>query len=127
MNPSAEKFVLFIDGHLAGFYACIHFPHPKIKNMKRGHRLVILPQFQGLGLGILLSSWVGNYYVSKGLRFRATTAHPSLIYQRLRTPNWTFVHKKDNKDTYLGDTIKGRFSAGFRSTYTFEYILEENN
>lgn len=94
--------------------------------MKRGHRLIILPQFQGMGLGILLSSWVGRYYTSQGLRFRSSTTHPSLVHQRNKSPEWDFVHKKENKDTYEGDSIKGRFSAGFRTTYTFEFVRTEN-
>jgi GNAT superfamily N-acetyltransferase len=90
--------------------------------MKRGHRLIILPPYQGLGLGVLLSSWVGQHYKDRGLRFRATSTHPSLIHQRLKSPKWEFVHKKDHKETYEGDSIRGRFSAGFRSTYTFEFV-----
>jgi len=89
--------------------------------MKRIHRLVILPQFQGLGLGDILASWVGDYYTDKGLRFRVTSTHPSLVHRCNNNPNWRFVQKKDHKDVYDKDNINGRFSAGFRTTYTFEY------
>ena len=114
-----------IDGNLCGYYAVIHFPHPKVKNMKRGHRLIIHPQYQGLGLGEILSSYVGEYFTEQGLRFRATSTHPGLVYRRMNSPRWEFVHKKENKDTYEGSTISGRFSAGKRTTYTFEYIKGE--
>lgn len=93
--------------------------------MKRIHRIVILPQYQGLGLGVLFSSWIGKHYTDKGLRLRITTTHPSLIYQMLKHNDWEFCHKKDHKDTYEGDSIRGRFSAGFRSTYTFEFGRSE--
>ena len=89
--------------------------------MKRIHRVVILPSYQGLGLGTLFSSWVGNHFTEKGLRLRITSTHPSIIHQMLKHSNWDFCHKKDHKETYQGDTIRGRFSAGHRSTYTFEY------
>ena len=36
--------------------AIIHFPHP-IKSYKKVHRLVILPDYQGIGLGTLFLNW----------------------------------------------------------------------
>ena len=117
---------MFIDGHLCGFNACINFPHPVVKNMRKEHRLVILPQFQGLGLGSILSEFCGKYYTKQGLRFRGTTTHPSLIYRRQKNPNWVFVNKKENKDQYEGDKISTRWAVGFRTTYTFEYQPQKN-
>lgn len=114
-----------IDGEIGGYYAVIHFPHPKVKNMKRGHRLIIHPQYQGFGYGEILSSYVGKYYTDNGYRFRATSTHPGLVYRRLNSPRWEFIHKKENKDTYEGSTISGRFSAGHRTTYTFEFIKDQ--
>lgn len=121
LNVSSQKYVMFVDGHLAGFCAVIHFPHPKIKNMKKIHRLVVLPQFQGLGFGDVLNSWVSDYYTKQGMRMRITSTHPSLVHRCSNNPNWTFVGKKKNKDVYDNDKIQNRFSAGFRTTYTFEY------
>lgn len=110
-----------IDGVLAGYHAILHFPHPTVKNMKRSHRLIIHPQFQGMGFGEYLCSYVGKYYYEQGWRFRITTSHPGLVYRNMNSPNWDFVYKKDQKGEYDNSTIKGRMSAGNRTTYTFEY------
>ena len=90
--------------------------------MRKGHRLIILPPYQGLGLGVLLSSWVGQYYLDQGMRFRSSTTHPSLVHQRSKSPLWEFVYKKENKMDYDPTTIKGRMSAGHRTTYTYEFV-----
>lgn len=90
--------------------------------MRKGHRLIILPQFQGFGLGVLLSSWVGQHYLDQGMRFRSSTTHPSLVHQRMKSPLWRFEYKTDNKEAYDPTTIAGRMSAGFRTTYTFEFV-----
>ena len=113
-----------INGEICGYHAIIHFPHPKVKNMKRSHRLIIHPQFQGLGLGEILLEHTSKHYVDNGMRFRITSSHPGLVYKLLKSDIWEFIHKKENKDTYIGETINGRFSAGFRTTYTFEYKKE---
>lgn len=117
---------MFVDGQLAGFCAVIHFPHPSFRNMKKIHRIVVLPQFQGLGFGDVLGSWVGNYYVSQGFRLRITSTHPSLIHRCMNNPNWKFIYKKEHKETYDNEKIKSRFSAGFRTTVTFEYQLNNS-
>lgn len=90
--------------------------------MRKAHRLIILPQFQGLGLGVLFANWVGQYYLEQGMRFRFTTTHPSLIHQKTKSPLWRFENKKQNKETYDPTTIAGRMNAGFRTTYTFEFV-----
>lgn len=113
---------MFVDGQLAGFCAVIHFPHPSFRNMKKIHRIVVLPQFQGLGFGDVLGSWVGNYYVSQGFRLRITSTHPSLIHRCMNNPNWKFINKKNNDASPHHGEIGNRFSAGFRTTYTFEYL-----
>ena len=120
INQSAQQFLLFFDGQLAGFCGVINFPHPKVKNMRRITRLVILPQFQGFGLGRYLATWVGNYYKNQNLRLRIATTHPSLVHHLTNHPEWEFVYKKFHKEVYDNTTIKGRMSAGFRTTWTFE-------
>jgi len=35
-----------VNDEIAGFISVLHFPHPKVKNMKKVHRLVVLPDYQ---------------------------------------------------------------------------------
>ena len=47
----ADCYIGFFENNPVVFFAVLHFPHPRVKNFKRGHRLVVLPDYQGLGIG----------------------------------------------------------------------------
>jgi GNAT superfamily N-acetyltransferase len=51
LHNAAQCFVAYIDDNLVGFIAYIHLMHPKVKDIKMVHRLVVLPDYQGLGIG----------------------------------------------------------------------------
>ena len=44
----------------------LHFPHPATKNLKKVHRLVVLPDYQGIGLASALLNTIGSYYKKLG-------------------------------------------------------------
>lgn len=77
------------DGTPTAFASAIAFPHGSIKNGWRGHRLVVLPDFQGLGIGTRLDEWRA-VYVTKvmGGRFYVRTSHPRLGMARDASPRW---------------------------------------
>lgn len=126
MNTSiasgADFYVAIIEGNLAACFAVIHFPHPRCKKFKRGHRLVVLPEFQGLGLGHVLSSEVADYYVKKGYRFIITSNTKALYKQRARDPRWRITRAGRIN---AGDSMdKGLRNSGSQNRITigYEYI-----
>ena len=78
-NNASTVYVCTVNNKIAAFISIIHFPHPKTKNIKRVHRLVVLPGFQGFGLGVVLLEKIAVIYIEKGFRYRITTSAPSLI------------------------------------------------
>lgn len=58
---------------IIGFCAVRPFPHPKNKNIRRCSRLVILPDYQGIGLGVNFLSSIASLYKGKGYDFRIVT------------------------------------------------------
>ena len=54
----------------------------------RGCRTVILPDFQGLGLGVRLSDAVGDIYIEKGHRYFSKTAHMRMGEYRQKSDKW---------------------------------------
>jgi GNAT superfamily N-acetyltransferase len=111
--------------------AAISFPSGTIKNAWRGHRTVVLPEYQGLGLGVRLSDAVAEIMVQNGHRYFSKTAHPRMGEYRERSPLWrpTSTNKKDRQDLRHLDV-----DAGFswmrkkhqdlkdRICYSHEYI-----
>jgi GNAT superfamily N-acetyltransferase len=71
-----------------GFYAVLAYPSGTVKNAFRGHRLVILPDYQGFGFGHHLAELVAQHYLDNGKRFFAKTSHPRLGEYRDSSKLW---------------------------------------
>lgn len=121
LNKAARCFIAFIDNEPVAFTSGLYFPHPKVKDMYREHRTVVLPDYQGLGIGNRISEWLGKYYHNKGKRFMSTTSHPSMIKHRIKSDKWILKRKasrvKDSKSTFSVN----RKSSSNRLTMSFEY------
>src|SRR5205814_139561 len=67
------------------------FPHPKVKDIVRARRQVVLPDWQGLGIASRLEEWIARKYTAQGFRFRSISAHPAMNAHYNKSPNWTYV------------------------------------
>lgn len=68
---------------------------------KREHRLVILPEVQGMGIGVALSEFMGEHYTRNGYRYYCKTSHPKLgVYRNKHPEKW-------RPSTYNGKVSKG--------------------
>jgi GNAT superfamily N-acetyltransferase len=88
MHKAAVCFGLFDDERIVGFCAVMHFPHPTAKNIRRVHRLVILPDYQGIGLGVRFLEAVAEHHVERGFRFSIVTSARNLCCALARSPRW---------------------------------------
>lgn len=87
-NNAANVFIALINNEIAGFLSVLHFPHPKSKNIKKVHRLVILPDYQGVGFGIKFLNEIGKIYKQQKDRFTVVTSAPSLIFALKKSNLW---------------------------------------
>lgn len=85
--------------------AVLHFPQRDRPNMKREHRLVCLPDYQGVGIGHALSESVAQFYLDQGFYYSSITSHPGVIAHRAKSPLW----KCTVPMTIRGDTMSGRW------------------
>lgn len=91
-------------------------------------RLVTLPDFQGVGIGMRLAEAIGNQHRAAGERLNVTASHPSLLRHCARSPLWRTVGVRSAG-------IPGRrFIANYRgaperTAVSFEYTggLREQN
>jgi GNAT superfamily N-acetyltransferase len=75
--------------NLVGFVSVIPFPHPLVKRARREHRTVVLPDYQGFGIGVRLSDAVARHHVEElGYAYYSRTSHPRMGEYRERHPNW---------------------------------------
>ncbi len=121
LNPSAKCFIGYIENNPVCFFAVLHFPHPKVKNFKKGHRLVVLPDYQGLGIGHIFSSEIAQDFIDKGYRFIITSSTKSLYTQRSKDKKWKVTRKGrvsgGAKTAVLRSTISNN-----KLTYSYEYV-----
>jgi GNAT superfamily N-acetyltransferase len=75
---------------------------PMRKGWKRVHRLVVLPDYQGIGIGIKFINEVSRYYIEKGLNMNLTTTTPALIHALARSQDWALIRK-----SRMGNQLQG--------------------
>jgi GNAT superfamily N-acetyltransferase len=119
INKAATCFIGYIENNPVCFFSVLHFPHPKVKNFKKGHRLVVLPDYQGLGIGHKFSSEIAEYYKSKGFRFVITSSTKSLFKQRQKDPRWKVTRhsRAGNSNGVLKNTTSEN-----KYTFSYEYV-----
>ena len=94
LNRTAKCFIAEVKGRPAAFASVIHNPF-KGSGWWREHRTVCLPDFQGVGIGNILSEYVAGLMVATGKRYRSTTTHPSMIRHRNKSPLWAMIRKPE--------------------------------
>jgi GNAT superfamily N-acetyltransferase len=107
-------FVGYIGDNPVAFLSAIHFPHSKTKNIKKVHRLVVLPDYQGIGLGSIILDYCGKYFNQKGFKFGITTSQPSLNYALKRKKSWNLIR--------VGRTSPNSGIAGLNKTLSSSRI-----
>ena len=119
-NNAARCFLGFVDGELFGFCSALAFPHAKLKNHWRGHRTVVFPDFQGIGLGNRLSDTIGDILKSEGKRFISTSSNPAIINSRVKSDKWKVTKK--GRSTKSRSKTKNIETSYNRITVSFKYI-----
>lgn len=117
---SSQCYGLYTDKNkIIGFIAIIHFPSI-IKNLKKVHRLVILPDYQGIGLGSKLLDEVAKIY-SKDFDVRITTSAKNLVKSLVRNKKWILKFQgRTNKQN--GIKYNKGVSSRNKNICTFKYI-----
>ena len=87
-NKAAHVYVCTANGDIAGFCSVLPFPHPRVKNVRKEHRTVVLPDYQGVGIGTHMTNAIAQMYKDKGYTFICTTSNPSLIHARSKSSKW---------------------------------------
>jgi ABC-type ATPase involved in cell division len=131
LHRGAACFVLFVAGVPASFAGVLHRPHAKVNDIKGVSRLVTLPDYQGLGLALILADKLGAAYKANGWRLHTYPAHPSLVRAFDKSPRWALHKKPGQFSPSLGKTssLAGgqrradgtQWNMGSRPCAVFEY------
>lgn len=121
INNASKQFVAYWNGQPVGFSSALPMPSGTLKDAWRGHRLVVLPDFQGLGIGKALTEWTADYFLKLGKRYYAKTTHPKTGEYRNRSEKWRPTSKngrarKDRDSGFKYESMRKVVS------YSHEYI-----
>jgi GNAT superfamily N-acetyltransferase len=145
MPPAAEYFIGVVDGELVCHLAVCPF---FTANAYRATRLVVMPEWQGAGVGTKFLEWVceyhkgGNGRCSKILPTLFHTSHPQLIGYLKSSKKWVLKSQmlgggnraKSHKSISTAQTeAQDNFRIGsagygghFRAVQGFKYIGDKN-
>lgn len=98
------------------------------KGKKRVHRLVVLPDYQGIGIGTAFINAIGDIVEKQGHELNLTTTTPSLLYSLLKDKHWILARYGREKSGINGYKRYGEQMAHLkktvscnRVTYSFWY------
>jgi ABC-type lipoprotein export system ATPase subunit len=107
---------------LVGMCAVKKFPHAQVSNGWSSSRTVVLPDFQGLRIGVAANDRIAQYYCEElGCRFFGRSTHPAMNAHRRRSSDWMLftqagtVGKPSAKGKITGQSIG-------RCCESFEYV-----
>ena len=100
MHTAATQYVGIIDGELVCHTGVIQFPMRK--GWKRVHRLVVLPDYQGIGVGTKFITEIAKIYNDNDYVFNLTTTTPALVGTLRKHNNWRLNRFGREKTDYEG-------------------------
>jgi hypothetical protein len=133
LNKAARCYVAYLWGEPVAFNSILRQPCGSVPNMWRGHRLVVLSDYQGMGLGSSLSECIGDMVIRDGGRYFCKTANIKLGEYRNDSDKWRPTSKNgkarpdqlSSKRKNYQNIIDKRLSM--RICYSHEYIQSTND
>ena len=126
INKAAQCYIAVLHNRPVAFAAILSFPSGSVDNAYREHRVVVHPDFQGMGIGNKFSEALGQAYVDKGYRYFCKTANPRMGEHRNKSPLWRATV---NNNRARHDYIKqdGSVRANMRYSMSKDLVMVHAN
>lgn len=122
LNKASKCFIALWEDKPVAFIAVLPFPNGSFKDAFRGSRTVVLPDYQGLGIGNSLSTYIGSLYKAIGKSYYVRTSNPALINARRNSKDWEECG--NSGADRRGQTMFTESYKSYRIAYSFKYIGE---
>lgn len=126
-------FIVYWNGKEVGFISFIPMLNSKEKRY-RVTRIVVLPDFQGLGISKIILETFGAMYKAKGIIVTIRTIHQGLGMYFEKSNNWSAlstnkkeVSKKNTLTNNVGNIKKHNIENLGREAFSYKYIGKEDN
>jgi ABC-type lipoprotein export system ATPase subunit len=121
VNKAARYFVFEWNEVPVCLVSVVNQPSGYVRRSVRGSRTVVLPDFQGLGIGSAVSNYIASIHRNIGLRYFTKTVNPALGEYRNNSPLWKGT-QKNGKKTKFNHTNRIHMTSKQRPSYCHEYI-----
>lgn len=130
LNNGTHQYVGYIDGRPVCHCGILQVPiRPGVRRI---HRLVVLPDYQGVGIGTRFISHLADLYQRDGVEIHIITSHPGLLHGLMKLKTWVlFRAGRAGSAASLAKTVVhgGEISlmknaSSRRVTYSLKYIGE---
>jgi len=121
LHQSARCYVAWWGERPVAFTAVLHQPNQKSRNRKREHRTVVLPDYQGVGIGNAVSAAIAQWHLDQGWKYSSVTSHPAMIRHRLKSAQWK-LSRLSRAAPHRGLKGQERCASTGRLTASFEFV-----
>jgi GNAT superfamily N-acetyltransferase len=102
---------------------CATLPLVGRRGRRRFTRIVTLPDYQGMGIGMRVVAAVASLHRAEGLRISVTSSHPALVRHCRRSADWKAVRvAKAGAPRRSSSRFRHYCGAAGRAGVSFEYI-----
>jgi ABC-type lipoprotein export system ATPase subunit/GNAT superfamily N-acetyltransferase len=123
LNKAAINYVILINDKPIGFVAILPFPGVGDAKTRRCSRIVILPDYQGLGIGKDVLNYISSIYWKNDYQMYIRTMSPSLGIGLSRDKNW--IATSSNLKIPSADSNGRKIIE--RASYSYKYIGVRSN
>jgi GNAT superfamily N-acetyltransferase len=120
LNPAARCFLALWRGAAVAFCATLTLIGQRRR--WRVSRLVTLPDYQGLGIGMAMLEAVADEHRREGHRVNVTASHPALLAHCRRSPRWRAVSVRKTGSAPPPDFVNNYRGSVGRAVVSFEYL-----
>ncbi|GIW83204.1 MAG: hypothetical protein KatS3mg105_5011 [Gemmatales bacterium] len=131
LHVAAKCFLALWEGRPVCFSAWLH-EHRNYSSAASGggknaakireHRTVCLPDYQGVGIGVSVSSWCAALFRGAGYKVVSRTSHPAMVASRMNDDRWRFRSRKLTTRYRNSFAVHFFNYSGVRGVYDFEYV-----
>ena len=120
LSTAARCFLAVWDDRPVAFCAMVSLLGRK--NRWRVSRIVTLPDYQGVGVGMAFMEAVAELHVRDGCRVNVTASHPALLAHCRRSPRWRAIQVRKTGSATAKNFVKSYRGSAGRAVVSFEYL-----
>lgn len=118
LNKASINYIVLWNDKPICFFGILPFPGVGDEKTRRVSRIVILPDFQGLGLGKTLLNYISSIYYKENHQMYIRTMNPALGISLLKDNNWIAT----SRNLKIPNADSSGRKLILRPSYSFKYI-----